>query len=419
MNAIVDPAQLIYRPAVRKQVGLMTMLAGPSGSGKTLSALRLARGLAGPDGIIAFCDTENDRALYYADRFAFKHLSLSEPFRPAKFEAAAVAAQQQQAVVFVCDSFSHEHVGPGGLLDYHEEEMTRMVERQRQQAERFHRPFNEMDARERLKAAGWIAPKGEHKHMLQRLWQLNTHIILCCQAEKKIALVKNDKGKTDWIDQGFQPICGPDIPYAMTVSFMFSVEKPGVPIVIKPLLDDLKPLIPLDRPIDEATGAAIAAWARGEEKPASTVRGETAPEAGLSEGPLSPPGEQPPPDSEKREGTERSETTTERSTERSDPSPPRGRRQVDEASIENGAKDIAAKFLGAVDRAAYLALVDDADLRKQMEWLKRNRRELHDREVEPARKASWQRTDPKNPASKQGSLMDDQADRAAADDRGG
>jgi hypothetical protein len=387
MNAITDPAQFVYRPAVRKSVGLMTMLAGPSGSGKTLSALRLARGLAGPDGIIAFCDTENDRALYYADRFAFKHLSLSEPFRPAKFEAAAVAAQQQQAVVFVCDSFSHEHVGPGGLLDYHEEEMTRMVERQKQQAERYGRQFNEMDARERLKAAGWIAPKGEHKHMLQRLWQLNTHIILCCQAEKKIALVKNDRGKTDWLDQGFQPICGPDIPYAMTMSFMFAVEKPGVPIIIKPLLDDLKPLLPLDRPIDEQTGAAIAAWARGE-GPASADRGDAGTETGQG---AEPPPSSPPPDSDQRE----------------DPSPPpTSRRQVDEAQIEDGAKAIAGKFLGAVDRKAYLAVVDDADIRRQMAWLKKHRRELYDREVEPVRKASWQRTDPKTAGEpKQGDLM--------------
>jgi DNA polymerase III delta prime subunit len=391
MNAVPDPAQFVYQTAVRKSVGLMTMLAGPSGSGKTLSALRLARGLAGSDGIIAFCDTENDRALYYAERFAFKHLSLSEPFRPAKFEAAAVAAQQQKAVVFICDSFSHEHVGPGGLLDYHEDEMTRMLERQKQQAERYNRPFNEMDARERLKAAGWIVPKGEHKHMLQRLWQLNTHIVLCCQAEKKIALVKNDKGKTDWIDQGFQPICGPDIPYAMTVSFMFAVEKPGVPIVIKPLLDDLKPLIPLDRPIDEATGAAIAAWARGEKEPASDNRGDVKTETGSREETAEPPPSPPPPDSDQREDEPSS--------------PPPNRRHVDEAAIADGARAIGAKFLATEDRAAHLALVDDKELRRQMEWLKRNRRELYEREVNAAIKASWKRTDPKNPASKQGGLM--------------
>ena len=377
MNAIPDPAQFIYQPARRKAVGVMTMLAGASGTGKTLSALRFARGLAGPDGIIAFCDTENDRALYYADRFTFSHLSMSEPFRPEKFEAAAVAAQQQKAVVFIVDSFSHEHVGPGGLLDYHEAEMTRMVERQREQAEKYNRAFNEFDVRDRMKAAAWIAPKGAHKHMLQRLWQLNTHIILCCQAEKKIALVKNDKGKTDWVDQGFQPVCGSDIPYAMTLSFMLNVDRPGVPVVIKPLLDDLKPLVPLDKPIDEQLGAAIAAWARGE------VAGSGQPVAGSghpsNEGEKSEAPSPPPPSPE---------------------SPPGRRRQVPEAEIVAGAEKLEAAFLNTEDRRAHLALVDDPDNRQRIAWLKKHRPDLHTR-VDAALRASWQRTDPQTPPTEQ------------------
>jgi hypothetical protein len=350
MNAISDPAQFVYRPAVRKQVGLMIMLAGSSGSGKTLSALRLARGLAGPDGEIAFCDTENDRALYYADSFAFSHLSMSEPFRPTKFEAAAIAAQQQKAVVFICDSFSHEHVGPGGMLDFHAEEMERMVERQRKFARG---DFDEIAARERMKASAWIAPKGEHKHMLQRLWQLNTHIILCCQAEKKVALVKNEKGKTEWIDQGFQPICGSDIPYAMTMAFMLYVEKPGVPVVIKPLLEDLAPLVPLDRPIAEDLGARFAAWARGDGAAAA------------------PPSPAPP-----------SPTAT----------AAKSKRQVSEPEIVAGVDKLEAAFLGTEDRAAHLRLVDDKDNRKQIEWLRKNRRELYQR-LDAAMSASWKRTD--------------------------
>lgn len=343
----------------------MIMLAGGSGSGKTLSALRLARGLAGPDGVIAFCDTENDRALYYADRFAFSHLALGEPFRPAKFEAAAVAAQQQKAVVFICDSFSHEHVGPGGLLDYHEEEMTRMVERQRQQAERFQRPFNEAEARDRMKAAAWITPKGEHKHMLQRLWQLNTHIVLCCQAEKKIALVKNDKGKTDWVDQGFQPICGSDIPYAMTMSFMFHVESPGVPVVIKPLLDGLKPLVALDRPIDEDLGKRLAAWTRGESADPKPGHDSGQSPAMAGQAPASPAS----PAS----------------------SAPKKKRQVGEDEITAGVQRLEDAFLGTDDRRAHLALVDDKANRQQIEWLKKNRPDLY-RRVDAALRASWIRT---------------------------
>lgn len=389
MNAIPDPKQFVYQPAVRKQVGLMIMLAGGSGSGKTLSALRLALGLAG-DGVIAFCDTENDRALYYADRFRFNHLSLAEPFRPGKFEAAAVAAQQQKAAVFIVDSFSHEHVGPGGVLDFHEEELNRMVERQRQNAERYERNFSEAEARDRMKAAAWIAPKGEHKHMLQRLWQLNTHIILCCQAEKKLALVKNDKGKTDWVDQGFQPICGSDIPYAMTMSFLFNVEKPGVPTVIKPLLETLKPLVALDRPMDEQLGARLAAWSRGGE---STAPSPSPPPAQAPSSRTSGGG---PAAGERREG--------DRPVRTSGPSP-RTKRQPSEDEIEAGAQRLEEAFLGTDNRAAHLAIVDAEANRKQIDWLKRNRPELHKR-VHAALRASWERTGKQQKEPQQQAGMD-------------
>ena len=62
-------------------------------------------------------------------------------------------------------------------------------------------------------------------------------------------------------------------------------------------------------------------------------------------------------------------------------------------------------FLNVEDRKAYLALVDDKDIRKQVEWLKKNRRELFNREVDRAMKASWQRTDPQKPKTEQGDLM--------------
>jgi hypothetical protein len=381
VNAIPDPAQFVYQPARRRNVGTLIMLAGASGTGKTLSALRLAKGLAGPDGVIAFADTENGRALYYASAFTFNHLSLEEPFRPSKFEAAAIAAQRQKAAVWICDSFSHEHVGPGGLLDFHEDELTRMVQRQQAQAEKYNRPFDEFEARDRMKAAAWIKPKGEHKHMLQRFWQLNAgHIILCCQAERKLLLQKitegNRKGKTDWVDAGFQPVCGPDIPYAMTMSFMLEVKNPGVPIVIKPLLDDLKPLVPLDKPIDEALGERIAAWARGDAVSVSAPSKEGA----KTEAPSPPPAE-PSPESP----------------------PPKTKREVPEAEIVAGADKLYDAFLATRDRREHLAIVDNADNRKQLAWLKKNRPDLHMR-VDAALRGSWARTEPEQPAKEQSGM---------------
>ena len=110
----------------------------------------------------------------------------------------------------------------------------------------------------------WMDPKMEHKHMRERLYQLNIPIILCCSAERKIAMIKNAEGKTEPIDIGLQPVCEGDMPWAMTVSLMLpDVTKPGVPVPIKALLPDLRQIIRLDTPLDEATGERIGAWGRG------------------------------------------------------------------------------------------------------------------------------------------------------------
>lgn len=337
--------------------------------------------MAGPDGRIFVADTDNSRARLYADAFDFMHLDLHEPFRPMLFERAALAAQEQKADVLVIDNFAAEWNGPGGILEWHEEELNRMA------GDNFQR-------RESLKMVCWGKVKPPHKHMFQRLYQLNMPIILCCAAERKIAMIKQtegkDKGKVIPVDQGFQPIGDKDAAYAMTASLLLpDVKMPGVPVAIKALLPDLQPIIHLDRPLDEATGAAIAAWARGE-KPAS-AQTETS-QGGLGSTP--PPSHQP-----------------------SEPDKRTSRRQVDEASIEEGAKNLAAMFLGAEDRKAYFAMVDDADIRRQLEWLKKNRRALYYREVEPNRDACWRRTEPPPPTEppKQGDLMDDKADRAEGD----
>jgi hypothetical protein len=360
-----------YHRASRKRSAPLIMISGGPGSGKTFSALKLAVGLAG-GGKIYLADTDNSRAEFYAEDFAFEHLNLHEPFRPMIFKAAAERAQREGAAVFIIDNFMHEHVGPGGLLEWHEEINVRMAR-------------GDPAKIESTKMLAWIEPKTAHKAMRERLYQLNMPVILCCGAERKIAMVKQtegrDKGKTIPVDQGLVPICGADIPWAMTVSLMLEdVAKPGVPRPIKALLPALKPIIRLDRPIDEETGKRISAWARGEKgEPAAVTTGS---KVGEETKMASPSSEEEPPPS---------------------PPPPEGR-EVDEEAIKHGAEKIAEQFFGTEDRKAHLRLVDDAETRKQIEWLRRNRKDLYERVVNPAIKASWQRTDPKKP-QQQGGLV--------------
>ena len=245
-----------FTKATRSNVPLLIGIAGPSGSGKTLSALRLAKGMAGSKPI-AFIDTERGRALHYADDFDFLHAELDAPFSPEAYSEALKAAVAQSPAVIVIDSFSHEHAGEGGVLDMHEAELTRMA-------------GDDYKRRDAVKFSAWIKPKAAHKRLIAELLQLPVHLIVCLRAEEKIDLVKDPQtGKLEVRPKrtlaghvGWIPICGKDLPYELTISLVVAPDKPGVPQPIK-LQEQHRALVPLDRPLDEETGRALAAWAKG------------------------------------------------------------------------------------------------------------------------------------------------------------
>ena len=243
-----------FRPAVRENVGLWINLIGGTGSGKTYSAFRLASGIAGGKPF-AVIDTENRRALHYADMFKFEHAELRPPFRPQTYSDAVVAADAAGYPVIVVDSGSHVWAGDGGVLDWQEEELERMA-------------GSDYAKRERVKMSAWIKPKMAHKHMVQKLLQVKAHIILCLRAEEKIEMVRVDgqlkvqpkqsmTGKDGWI-----PVCDKNLPFEATVSFLLLASKPGIPHPIK-LQEQHKALFPLDTPITEQSGQRLAAWAAG------------------------------------------------------------------------------------------------------------------------------------------------------------
>lgn len=247
---------ITFAPAKRENVPLLIGIAGPSGGGKTLSALRVARGLAG-DQPIAFIDTERGRALHYADDFPFLHGELEAPFSPERYGEALIDAVAAKPAVVIVDSFSHEHAGEGGVLDAHEAELTRMA-------------GDDWKKREAMKFAAWIKPKASHKRLVSQLLQIPVHLIVCLRAEEKIDLVKNpETGKLEVKPKrtlsghvGWIPICGKDLPYELTISLVVTPDAPGVPKPIK-LQEQHKPFVPLDQPLSESTGKALAEWAAG------------------------------------------------------------------------------------------------------------------------------------------------------------
>src|SRR5262245_49677002 len=116
------------KPAVREQTPLLLGLVGPSGTGKTFSALRLATGIQRVSGgDIFMIDTEAKRGLHYAERFKFQHLSFASPFSPLDYMAAVEHCVSKGARIVLIDSLSHEHEGPGGVLEMHEAELNRLA----------------------------------------------------------------------------------------------------------------------------------------------------------------------------------------------------------------------------------------------------------------------------------------------------
>jgi hypothetical protein len=215
--------------------------------------MRLASGIVGPEKKFAVIDTEARRSLHYADAFKFDICDLHPPFRPSAYADAIQAADKAGYEVIVVDSMSHEWASDGGVLDWQEEELQRMA-------------GDNYAKREACKMAAWIRPKGDHKKMVSRLLQVKATVILCFRAEEKVKMEKDANNKTVIVPIGWQPICEKNLPYELTVSFLLTPDSPGMPKPLK-LQEQHKPLFPLDKPINEASGKLVAAWAAGGETP--------------------------------------------------------------------------------------------------------------------------------------------------------
>lgn len=245
-----------FRPAKRELIPLLLGVVGGTGSGKTYSALLLARGIAQGQPF-AFIDTENGRGLHYADDFPeMQHGRLDAPFRPDRYTDAIQDGHRHLADVphsqrvVVVDSFSHEWAGDGGCLDW----------------------VDELAGGDPKKTpAAWAKVKPAHKRMMTKLLALDAHVILCLRAEHgKMDIVRKD-GKTEFVPKrtlpggsldGWVPITEKNAPYEMTASFLVVSDAPGVPRPLK-LQEQHRPMVPLDQPLSEDTGRALAAWAAG------------------------------------------------------------------------------------------------------------------------------------------------------------
>lgn len=263
-----------FRPATREQTPLLLGIVGPSGSGKTYSALRLAVGIqSAVGGKIAAIDTEARRMLHYAEKFKFDYLEFGAPFGSDRYLEAAEAAVAMGAKTVIVDSMSHEHEGPGGYLEYHDEEVARLME-----SGGFKSQFA-------AQIPAWMRPAARRRKMINGLLQIKANFIFCFRAKEKIKLVKKN-GKTEPVELGWQAIAGEEFVYEMTDRFLLPPGAKGVPDFsqdafatgVPKMPDDHAAILGNGNQLDEEMGAALAKWALGTppvERPPRTDRHES------------------------------------------------------------------------------------------------------------------------------------------------
>ncbi len=243
-----------FRTAVREETHVLVGLAGPSSSGKTFSALRLARGMVDDMSQVYMIDTESGRGLHYVDQFpGYQYAALDPPFSPSAYLEALKAAEAAGARVIIVDSMSHEHEGPGGILEMHEQNLQRMA-------------GNDYAKRERVKFTAWIEPKREHNRFVNTVLQVRAHLIFCFRAKDKLVMQKNAQGKNEPVSAGWQPICSDRFEYEMTAMLLLPPGAKGIPQIgaqAEKIPEQFTGLVRQGEQISEDLGRRFSEWARG------------------------------------------------------------------------------------------------------------------------------------------------------------
>lgn len=203
-----------FKKATLSTSKLVIGLSAETGGGKTYTALRLAKGLARGGKIVAI-ETERLRINRYADEFDFDVAEVRPPFRPQAYREAMQEGFKLNPAVMIIDSGTHEWVGEGGCLEWHNEVCRFMAKK-----------WGGSDEKYNFQAWGEVKP--DHWKLISDFEAPPCHIIVTFRAKEKFLQTKKD-GKTIITSRGLCPDGSEDLPYTMDLIAILDGEKPGVP----------------------------------------------------------------------------------------------------------------------------------------------------------------------------------------------
>lgn len=194
---------MTFTKATKTQARARVALVGPAGSGKTFTALRVARGIAGPDGRVAVVDTEHGSAAKYADHFEFDALALTT-FAPATYIEAIRAAEAAGYDVLIIDSLSHAWIGVDGALD------------QVDKAAKRSKSGNTYTA--------WRDVTPQHNALVEAMLQCRCHLIVTMRAKTEYVLETDNRGKQVPRKVGMAPVQRDGVEYEFDIVADLTVD---------------------------------------------------------------------------------------------------------------------------------------------------------------------------------------------------
>ena len=117
---------------------------------------------------------------------------------------------------------------------------------------------------EKMNARAWAQVKAAENHFVYQLLAMRCHVILTFRAKEKNKIVKRGPEKGQWQDLGWRPIMSDRISFETMFTLMFPPYAKGVPdLSISDMREPFDTMIPAGKPVDEALGQRLAAWASG------------------------------------------------------------------------------------------------------------------------------------------------------------